>query len=419
MKSKNNKFTAQFIIGLMELFIISAFALLSIKDGVFDSLATVVGVSLGIYLFLQYQLLKKAFVFMDRFALLTAQFLFTIGMVLLYRMNPDNAIKQFAIYIGSSMLMTIIILLSQNTGKFIEKYHTFVMVITFLLLLAPAIIGRTIGGAKNWISIAGISIQPSEFAKVLYIIVSSYYLNTRSDLKQFIPYAVFTGMCVLVLVAEKDLGAALLISGTFIIMFMAATDRKFLTLIVLALFAVGAIFCTKFFPHVQTRIDVWKDPWSSYYGSGYQIVQGLIALASGGFFGTGLGMGLPSVIPASSTDYIFAVIGEEFGMIVAVCVILFYVLFVVRGILIAVNAKNTYDALVVFGCCSILSLQSFIIIGGVIKLIPLTGITLPFISSGGTSLLNSMIILGIIEGIAVKNGKEDERKLEAMEDVIL
>ena len=417
MQSK--KFSTHFIVVLIELFIFTAFGLLSIKNGRFDPVALVFGAILGIYLLIQYVMLKAAFKFTDRFALLTAQFLFSVGMILLYRMGRDGAIKQFAIYVLSSIVMTAVMLISRGANHIIGKYHTYIMLLAFILLAAPAVIGRTIGGAKNWISIGGFSFQPSEFAKVLYIMVSAYYLNTRSDLKQFIPYAVFTGLCVLILVYEKDLGAALLISGTFIIMFMAATGRVFLTLFVTALFCAGAFLCIKLFPHVQTRIDVWKDPWSSYYGSGYQIVQGLMALASGGLFGTGVGMGMPSVIPASSTDYIFAVIGEEFGIIVAVCIILFYTLFIIRGILIAINAKNSYDALLVFGCCSMLTLQSFIIIGGVIKLIPLTGITLPFISSGGTSLLNSMVMLGIIEGIAVKNGEDDELQLELMEDVIL
>ena len=129
---------------------------------------------------------------------------------------------------------------------------------------------------------------------------------------------------------------------------------------------------------------------------------------------TTLGRGMPEVIPVRSSDYIFAVIGEEFGIIIGIFVIIFYLVFIVRGILIALDARSTYDALLVFGCTAMLSLQSFIIIGGVIKLIPLTGITMPFVSYGGSSILASMIQLGIIEGVAVKNGKADEAALEMM-----
>lgn len=412
------KFSTYFIMTLLQLFIITAFGLLSLREGFFDVRAIVWGIILALYILLQYNMLRSAFRFMDQFVLLTAQFLFSLGMVMLYRMDPDAAIKQFAIYILSTFIMIAAILVIRK-AKQLEKYYIFYMICALILLIAPALIGRTIGGAKNWISIGGISIQPSEFAKVLYILVSAFYLNNKTTIREFIPYVLFTGLCVLILIFEKDLGAALLICGTFIIMFLAATGRIFLTGLGCMGIGLGAVICTKLFPHVQNRVNVWRDPWSVYYEGGYQIVQGLMALASGGLFGTGLGLGMPSYIPASTTDYIFAVIGEEFGIVVAIFVILFYVLLIVRGILIAINARNTFDALLVFGCCSMLALQSFIIIGGVIKLIPLTGITLPFVSSGGTSIMNSMLMLGIIEGIAVKNGELDEEKLDLMEGVIV
>ena len=161
----------------------------------------------------------------------------------------------------------------------------------------------------------------------------------------------------------------------------------------------------------------WR--WASYNAQGYQIVQGLMALASGGLFGVGLGNGMPEVIPASHTDYIFSVIGEEFGILFAAIVIVFYLVFIVRGMLIALDARETYDALLVFGCTCMLSLQAFIIIGGVIKLIPLTGITLPFISYGGSSLLSSMLQLGILEGVAIKNSRREEEELQLMGEDIL
>ena len=172
------------------------------------------------------------------------------------------------------------------------------------------------------------------------------------------------------------------------------------------------------FPHVQIRVAVWQNPWLTYENQGYQIVQGLMALAAGGLFGTGLGLGMPTVVPAYATDYIFTSIGEEFGILIAIFVILFYLIFIVRGVLIALNAYSRFDALLVFGCCAMLALQSFIIIGGVIKLIPLTGITLPFVSAGGSSMLSSMIQLGVIEGIAVKNGRRDEMSLKEMDGVL-
>ena len=143
-------------------------------------------------------------------------------------------------------------------------------------------------------------------------------------------------------------------------------------------------------------------------------MQGLLALAAGGLLGVGLGCGMPSVIPAAQTDYIFTVIGEEFGIIVGVMVIAFYIVFIFRGMIIARDTDNSFDGILVFGCTAMLALQSFIIIGGVIKLIPLTGITLPFISYGGSSLTSSLIMVGIIEGVAIKNGMRDEKEIDEM-----
>ena len=159
---------------------------------------------------------------------------------------------------------------------------------------------------------------------------------------------------------------------------------------------------------------MWQDPWATYNDKGYQIVQGLLAIASGGLLGTGLGLGMPEVIPVGTSDSIFAAIAEEFGIIVAIGIIALYLVFIVRGILIAMDARTKFDKLLVFGATAMLSLQSFIIIGGVIKLIPLTGITMPFVSSGGSSMLSAMMQLGIIEGVALKNGEYEEAELEEM-----
>lgn len=280
-------------------------------------------------------------------------------------------------------------------------------------------LSRTIGGAKNWIRLGPISVQPSEFAKIFFLMSSAYFLSTRDKLFSFVPYVAFAGACAVLLVAAKELGTGLLFCGTFLILFFAATGRVFLTLLGVGVFGAGACASYYVFPHVRTRVEVWLDPWASYNAQGYQIVQGLMALASGGLFGVGLGNGMPEVIPASHTDYIFSVIGEEFGILFAAIVIVFYLVFIVRGMLIALDARETYDALLVFGCTCMLSLQAFIIIGGVIKLIPLTGITLPFISYGGSSLLSSMLQLGILEGVAIKNSRREEEELQLMGEDIL
>ncbi len=398
---------------LQVLFIISAFGLLTFKGGVLDWQAAASGLILCLFNLFQYNILKSCFKHLDRFCLIVAQFLWSLGLVVIYRINPSLAIKQFLILMASTLVMVCVMLIIRKSVDF-GRLNWLFMVLTFLLLASTLVLGRSIGGAKNWIKLGFFTLQPSEFAKILYIMVSAYFLTTREKFVALIPYLIYTAACVMLLVVEKDLGAGLLIALTFLVMFFAATGRTLLTLLGVGVLGGGAYASYKLFSHVQTRVEVWQDPWATYNGQGYQIVQGLLALASGGLFGVGLGRGMPEVIPVRESDYIFTVIGEEFGIIFGIITILFYLVFIVRGILIALNARSTYDALLVFGCTAMLTLQSFIIIGGVIKLIPLTGVTLPYISYGGSSILSSMIQLGIIQGVAIKNGQKDEEELAEM-----
>ena len=406
------------ILLLEQLFLLSAFSLLSIRTGKVDFLAIGLGAGLCAFNLLQYGILRVAFRHMDRFVLLAAQFLWDVGLVVLYRIRPSYALKQAAILAGSTLAMVAAMLVIRKSRNF-GKWNWAFMGLAVALLGSTLVLSRTIGGAKNWIRLGPISVQPSEFAKIFFLMSSAYFLSTRDKLFSFVPYVAFAGACAVLLVAAKELGTGLLFCGTFLILFFAATGRVCLTLFGVGVFGAGA--CTSYyvFPHVRTRVEVWLDPWASYNAQGYQIVQGLMALASGGLFGVGLGNGMPEVIPASHTDYIFSVIGEEFGILFAAIVIVFYLVFIVRGMLIALDARETYDALLVFGCTCMLSLQAFIIIGGVIKLIPLTGITLPFISYGGSSLLSSMLQLGILEGVAIKNSRREEEELQLMGEDIL
>ena len=410
---KLSKRSTKMILLLQQVFILSAFGLLTIRNGELDWLAAGEGLALCVFNLLQYNILKVAFRHLDRFVLLAAQFLWSVGLIVIYRIRADYAIKQGLILMGSTIVAVVVMLIIRNSKDF-GKWNWVFMLLAIALLGSTLVLSRTIGGAKNWIDLGIFSFQPSEFAKILFIMGSAYFLSTREKLFSFIPYIGFTGICVVLLVAAKELGTGLLLCGTFLILFFAATGRVLLTLLGVGVFGAGAYASYHIFSHVRTRVEVWLDPWASYNDQGYQIVQGLMALASGGLFGVGLGNGMPGVIPASHTDYIFSVIGEEFGILFAGVVIVFYLVFIVRGMLIALNAENTYDALLVFGCTCMLSLQGFIIIGGVIKLIPLTGITLPFVSYGGSSLLSSMIQLGIIEGVAIKNGKREEKELRMM-----
>ncbi len=418
MNSKIQSRSTAAVVVLQTLFTLSAFALLSIRNGVLDPWALIIGAGLSAFNVVQYYLLKKMFRSMDHFVILVSQFLWSVGIVEIYRISQRYAVRQAIFLVFGTAVMMIVISVIKSSRDF-GKLNWLFMGGAVILLASTLVLSRAIGGARNWINIGPFSFQPSEFAKILFIMSSAYFLSTRDKLTSFIPYIIFTAVCVILLVVAKELGTGLLICATFLILFYSATGRKLLTILGIGVFGAGAYGSYKLFSHVRTRVEIWRDPWASYNAEGYQIVQGLLALASGGLFGTGLGKGMPGAIPASHTDYIFTVIGEEFGLIFAAILIVFYLVFIVRGMIIAMNTDSIYDALLVFGCTAMLSVQSFIIIGGVIKLIPLTGITLPFVSYGGSSLLSSMIQLGIIEGISIKNGSRDDRELEMMGQIMI
>ncbi len=407
------RYSAGLILILIILFLLSGTALLSLRGGKFDINAIFLGVLFTIVLILQYNALKLIFKHIERFALLIADFLCVVSIVILYRLNPDYAQKQFLWIIIGNVAMIVTMMVIKRVNNF-GKGNYFFMILAIGLLMFTLLFARTIGGAKNWLNIGGFNLQPSEFAKVLFLIVTAYFISSKTRKRDMLPYFIFTAGCVLLLVMSRDLGAALLFAGTFLIVFYAGTGNLLITLGCAGVFVLGGLLSYQIFSHVQTRVDVFIDPWATYNDSGYQIVQGLLAIASGGLLGTGLGVGMPTSVPANHTDYIFTSIAEEFGVIVAIGIIAMYLIFIIRGILIAMSARTKFDKLLVFGATVLLSLQSFIIIGGVIKLIPLTGITLPFVSYGGSSMLSSMMILGIIEGVAVKNGEYDEAKAMEM-----
>ena len=407
------RFGASLILGFIVLFIISGFFLLAMRTEEVDMQAIWLMLGMILLVLLQYNILKSVFKHLERMTLLIVDFLCALSVIVIYRLDPDNGVSQFIWVLVGNVAMIVTLQVIKRVHNFGKANWAF-MIISLGMLASTLVLGSTTYGAKNWIRIGGMSFQPSEFAKILFLIVSAYFLSTRKKQRALWPYVVYTALCAVILMLCRDLGAALLICGTFLVVFYAGTGNFLLTLGGAGA-AVGAAFASyKMFAHVRTRVLVWRDPWRYYSGEGYQIVQGLMAIASGGLIGTGLGLGMPNVIPAAHTDYIFAVICEEFGVIAGIMLIVFYLVFIIRGILIALNAKNAFDALLVFGCTVMLSLQSFIIIGGVIKLIPLTGITLPFLSYGGSSMLASMIELGIIEGVAIKNGETDEAELEEM-----
>jgi len=294
----------------------------------------------------------------------------------------------------------------------LARFKYSIMLLGLALLLLPAVVGREINGAKLWLRIGSYSFQPAEVAKVLVVLFLAAYLaenrevlsvSTRRVLglwmppaRQLAPLVVMWAVSLVVLIAEKDLGSSLLFFGVFLAMVYVATGRPAYVLVGIALFAVGAAVAYLAFAHVRARVGIWLDPFADAQKNGYQLVQSLFSLAAGGLTGTGLGKGLPERIPFVATDFIFSAIGEELGLLGGVAVVTAYLVFCLRGLATAVRARSDMAAFTAAGLVASFGLQAFVIVGGVTRLIPLTGITLPFVSYGGSSVLSNFILLGLL-----------------------
>ena len=392
------------LLGIVMIFELAAFALLSLRDESFDYKALIFAGGLIVVLLLQYIIILWISKYADRFILVIANLLAGIGMIVQYRLSYEVAFKQL-VWVGIGIVAMIVCVLLMRAPKFFKTMDIPLMALSIAMLGVLLVIGTENGGAKNWIKLGGISVQPSEFVKVALVFVMANHFTKVKRTWDWLPSAIFAIIVAGLLVAERDLGAALLICGTYLIMFYTATGKVGTTLVGLGAGAAGAVASYYMFDHVKARVAIWLNPWATYSTSGYQIAQGLMAIASGGLWGLGLTKGLPKSIPAYNTDYIFAVICEEFGIVFGIAVIALYLVFIIRGALIALNARSRYLMLVAFGCTVLITLQSFIIIAGVIKLIPLTGITMPFVSYGGSSMIACMMLLGILEGVSIQNGE--------------
>ncbi len=395
-------------------FVMIGFFMLSFAGQSYDFMALLFAVSSGTLMLAVYVVMLKISRHADRFVLIVADLLIGIGLLIQYRLNVENAFRQLLFLLVGIVLMIVITLLIKNTNLF--KHISWpLMGVSILILGALLFIGKEVGGATNWITFGKIQFQPSEFVKLALVIVLADWLTDRSKLFDLIVPIIFVGIIVVLLMLERDLGAAILLFATSLILFYVATGRKGPVLLGLGVGAIGAVGSYYLFDHVKARVAIWLNPWATYTTNGYQIAQGLMAIATGGMWGVGLGVGSPKLIPAYNTDYIFAVICEEFGILFGIVLIAFYLVLVIRGAIIALNASEKFYMLTAFGCTALIALQSVIIIGGVIKMIPLTGITLPFVSQGGSSMIVCMMMLGVLEGISARSGSVLEKRMEEIE----
>ena len=336
-----------------------------------------------------------------------------IGIAFVTRLAPDLAVSQIVWLFVGIACMVITLAVVRNIDRLSQYKYTF-MVLGIILLLSPMIpgLGQEILGSRIWLKLGPFSFQPGEIAKICIVIfLASYLAQNREmlsiftvrvgrfrvpDLGTLAPLLVMWAISFIIVVFEKDLGSALVCFVLFLVMLYIASGKKLYLVVGFGLAAIGCVFLYQFFGHVQIRVNTWLDPFSDASGNGYQLCQTLYSLADGGMVGVGIGNGLAENIPVVESDFIFAAIAEETGLLGGAAVLLLYLSLCIRGFATAARAKSDVSAMMAVGCTVTIVLQAFIIVGGVTRLIPLTGLTLPFISQGGSSLLASFIGIGLL-----------------------
>ncbi|KAB3539721.1 FtsW/RodA/SpoVE family cell cycle protein [Alkaliphilus pronyensis] len=338
----------------------------------------------------------------DQYIYLIISILTSIGIVMLYRLVPQLGFQQVIWF----TIGTVLFFLSYIVFSWIKKWESYVflyLAVGILLFIVTFLFGSTIKGANNWIKIGDFTFQPAEGIKLLYVFFIASYFKYPEKLKNVYVFLGLVYLHILFLVLQRDLGMAMLFYGVFIsIFYIYHTSRRLLFYNIGASMLIG-ILSYFTMTHIRVRFEAWLNPWADIAGRGYQITQSLFAIASGGFFGTGIGLGSPDYIPEVHTDFIFSAICEEMGIFGGIAVILLYFILVYRGFKITLMIKDTFYRIVALSITLIYSYQTFIIIGGVIKLIPLTGITLPFISYGGSSIVSAFIAFGILQALSKKS----------------
>jgi cell division protein FtsW (lipid II flippase) len=347
----------------------------------------------------------------DPYLLPLAGLLTAIGLTEIYRLGPTDAFRQgFWIVVGVAVFALTLVLL-RDDFRVLESYKYLFGLASIGLLMLPAlpVIGARINGARLWVKIGPLQFQPGELAKIALIVFLAGYLREKREvlaqgrMKDFGPLLVIWGAAMLVLVVTNDLGSALLFFGIFLGMLYVATGRALYVAIGLGLFVAGAAAAYKAIPRVGDRVDCWLHPWDDVHGLCYQTVQGTYSIANGNYWGTGLGRGTftttsgAQLIPYTKTDFIYSALAQELGLIGAAGILLVYMVFVLRGFRTAVVSQDGFSKLLAAGLTFAFALQTFIIVGGLLRVIPLTGITLPFVSYGGSSIVaNFVLVAGLL-----------------------
>ena len=394
------------LLNLVYLLCLLLFTALGFLQQPFDKFALIMGVVLCVLIGYSHFIVRRFYPDGDKFILIFASVLAVVGVAMLYRINPNTAIKQL-IWIALGIIGYILIVVILPDLKSFAKYKNVYMIITLVLMQLALIFGTEQFGAKNWILIGPISFQPSEFAKIALVLYLAAALATyeskksfKEEVKQLFQPALVAGFSMGCMVLQRDLGSALIFFGISITLLYVATSKKKYVFTALGLAAIGSVAGYTMFGHVRERVMIWRDPWKYALGSSYQIVEGMYSIAAGGLFGVGLGQGHFQNLPVKESDMIYAIICEEFGIIFAIGLMIIYFLLFYRGIRAAFVTKDSYSQLIAVGFSTMIACQTLVIIGGIFSVIPLTGITLPIISYGGSSVLTIFFALGILQKIS-------------------
>ncbi len=333
--------------------------------------------------------------------------LLCVGFIILGRLSFGSAVKQFVFAVLGSIIGLVVPVIIRKVKILTDMTYVYAGA-GFMALAVVAVFAVSSGGAKLGFEIAGFGIQPSEFVKILFVFFVASSLRGDTSFKRVVITTMIAAAHVLILVLSTDLGAALIFFVVYLVMLYVATRQPLYAVAGLGAGSVAAVAGYHLFSHIKVRVSIWQDPFASYSEGGYQIAQSLFAIGTGSWFGMGLCQGSPELIPVRETDFVFAAISEELGLIFALCLILICVSCYVMFLNIAMEIRNQFYKLVALGLGTCYVFQVFLTIGGVTKFIPMTGVTLPLVSYGGSSLLSTMIMFGIIQGLYII--REDEEK---------
>lgn len=399
------------LLRLVYLLCIGLFTNLALLKAPVDKMAFVMAAVIIVVIGFSHYIIRKFYPDGDKYIFILASVLAVIGMAILYSMNVETAVKQLVWFcVGITAYMLIVIIMPDF--KRFAKYKNIYMVATIVFMSMAEIFGTNINGAKNWIKLGSFTFQPSEFGKICIILyLAAVLINYKAkkkfvdDLKQLVEPGIIIALSIGFMVLQSDLGSALLFFVLSLTMLYMATSNKKYVIIALVLFAFGATFAALVIPHVRERFIIWLHVWEYAQSKSYQIVQGFYSISAGGAFGQGLGQGVTAYIPFVDTDFVYSAICQEYGMIFSIAMLFLYFLIFYRGMRASLNTEDPFSRLCGVGFSTLIVVQVLVIIGGIFAVIPLTGITLPLVSYGGTSMLTMFFALGALQKISEEGRK--------------